>query len=262
MSQSVEGRMPILFVGHGSPMNAIDDNAYTRNWTSVAGKIPKPKAILSISAHWYISGSRVNDAPYPQTIYDMYGFPDELYQMQYNAVGSPETARQTKSLISHSVEIDNNWGIDHGTWSVLCRMYPKADIPLFQLSVDRNADPETHFQIGREIGALRDHGVLIIGSGNIVHNLSEINWNMSGGYTWADEFDQYVKSSVQKKQYQDIIHYEKAGQPSKLAFNTPDHFYPLLYVLGASGDDDQLSVFNDSCTMGSLSMTSYLFFNT
>ncbi len=259
MNSSAVQRMPLLFVGHGSPMNAIEDNTYTRNWAGVSRKIPKPKAILSISAHWYTQGSRINDALHPKTVYDMYGFPDELYQVIYDAGGSPEIAHRTKGLISYDVQIDNNWGIDHGTWSVLCRMYPEADIPLFQLSVDSNAGREDHFQIGRELRALREQGVLIMGSGNIVHNLAEVNWGMKGGYPWAEEFDQYIKNKIIQKRYEDVIRYEQAGESSKIAFRFPDHFYPLLYILGAADSSDQLSVFNDSCTMGSLSMTSYLF---
>lgn len=259
MDNLPEQKMPVLFIGHGSPMNAIEDNDYTRNWLSIARRIPKPKAILSISAHWYTQGSRVNDEFHPKTVYDMYGFPRALYQVQYDADGSTEIAHLAKKLISHDVLVDNSWGIDHGTWSVLCRMYPEADVPVFQLSVDGYAGPEVHFQIGREIRPLRDNGVLILGSGNVVHNLSEVSWNMKGGYSWADEFDRYIKDKIFKKQYEDVIQYEKAGRSSRLAFTTPDHFYPLLYVLGASESSDELSVFNDSCTMGSLSMTSYLF---
>lgn len=258
MKDSIMQKMPVLFIGHGSPMNAIEDNPYTRNWVKVAREIPKPKAILSISAHWYTDGSRVSDELHPNTIHDMYGFPDELYKIQYEANGAPELAHMVKNLISRNVRIDNGWGYDHGTWSVLCRMYPEADIPLFQLSVDSSAGADVHFRIGREISSLREKGVLIFGSGNVVHNLARINWNMNGGYPWADEFDEYIKEKIIKKQYQDVIQYEKAGKSSELAFKTPDHFYPLLYVLGAASDDDKLSFFNDSCTMGSLSMTSYL----
>lgn len=259
MSSENAQRMPVLFVGHGSPMNAIEENTYTQNWASAAGKIPIPKAILMISAHWYTRGSRINDTLHPKTVYDMYGFPEALYQVRYDAVGSPETAHQAQSLITRSVQIDNSWGIDHGAWSVLRRMYPRADIPLFQLSVDASAAPEVHFQIGQEIRTLREQGVLIIGSGNVVHNLAKVGWDMDGGYPWAEEFDQYIQNAVLQRQYQDVLHYEKAGSSSKLAFTSPDHFYPLLYILGASDSSDRISMFNDSCTMGSLSMTSYLF---
>jgi len=252
-------KMPALFVGHGSPMNAIEDNDYTRNWAKIASEIPKPEAILAVSAHWYTSGSRITDEEYPKMVYDMYGFPEELYRVVYKAKGSPELAHLTKDLIKRTVKVDNSWGYDHGTWSVLSKMYPEADIPVYQLSIDNNASAENHFQIGQEISSLRDKGVLIFGSGNVVHNLSEISWGMVGGHPWAVDFDHYIKNEIIKREYQDVINYENAGKSSELAFFTPEHFYPLLYILGASKEDDRVSIFNDSCVMGSLSMTSYLF---
>ncbi len=252
-------RMPALFVGHGSPMNAIENNTYSKGWEEVAATIPKPKAILSVSAHWYTKGSRINDQENPRTIYDMYGFPRELYQVVYDAPGAPELAHMTQDIISREVKIDNSWGLDHGTWSVLHRMYPAADIPVFQLSVDSGAHPETHYKIGQEIGSLREKGVMILGSGNVVHNLARINWEVQGGYPWAVEFDEYIKDKIINRQYPEVINYHNAGESSKLAFVTPEHFYPLLYVLGASAEEDHLRVFNDSCTLGSISMTSYLF---
>ncbi|MBF0547670.1 MAG: 4,5-DOPA dioxygenase extradiol [Candidatus Riflebacteria bacterium] len=252
-------KMPILFVGHGSPMNAIEDNAYTKGWEEISRRIPKPEAILAISAHWYTNGSRVADAAKPKTIYDMYGFPDSLYKVTYNAPGAPELANLTKKSISRNVQIDNTWGIDHGTWSVLHKMYPKADIPVFQLSVDSSASPEIHFQIGQEISSFREKGVLILGSGNVVHNLSRINWGMQGGHPWAIEFDNYIKDKIISRDYQDVINYKSAGKSSEMSFPTPEHFFPLLYILGASNTGDRLTIFNDSCTLGSLSMTCYLF---
>lgn len=252
-------KMPALFVGHGTPMNAIEDNQYTRNWRAVADEFPKPKAILAISAHWYTSGSLVNDETNPKMVYDMYGFPDELYKVVYGAKGAPKLAHLTKDLIKSSVKIDNSWGYDHGTWSVLCKMYPEADIPVYQLSVDRNASAEIHFQIGQQISALREEGVLILGSGNVVHNLSKISWEMEGGHPWAIDFDSYIKNKISSREYENVINYKTAGKSSELAFYTPDHFYPLLYILGASREDDTLKIFNDSCDLGSLSMTSYLF---
>jgi len=252
-------KMPALFVGHGSPMNAIEDNDYTRNWAKIAQEIPKPEAILAISAHWYTTGSRITDEKHPKMVHDMYGFPDELYRVEYKAKGSPELVHLTKDLISRNVTVDNSWGYDHGTWSVLSKMYPEANIPVYQLSVDSGASAETHFQIGQEISTLREKGVLILGSGNVVHNLSKISWGMAGGYPWAVDFDHYIKDKINKKQFQDVINYEAAGKSSELAFFTPEHFCPLLYVLGASKEDDRVSIFNDSCVMGSLSMTSYLF---
>lgn len=252
-------RMPAIFVGHGSPMNAIENNQYTEAWTKTAERIKKPAAILSVSAHWFTQGTKITDAPKPKVVYDMYGFPEALYRVVYQPDGMPALANETNQLIDRNVEIDNTWGIDHGTWSVLRRMYPKADIPVYQLSVDANADAQTHFRIGAEIKALREKGVMILGSGNIVHNLSQINWNMEDGYPWAQEFDTYIMDKVVGRQYHDVIDYKKAGRSAELAFYSPDHFNPLLYVLGTSQTDDRLTVFNNSCTMGALSMTCYLF---
>lgn len=252
-------RIPVLFVGHGSPMNAIEDNEYSREWAKIGKQIIKPTAILAISAHWFTKGTKITDAPKPKVVYDMYGFPEALYRIVYQPDGSPELAHETMSLISGEVKIDNSWGIDHGTWSVLCKMFPKADIPVFQLSVDADADAETHFKIGRELSSLRDKGVMIFGSGNVVHNLSRVNWDMDGGYNWALDFDGYIKDKIVAGQYDDVLDYSKAGPSATIAVNTSEHFNPLLYVLGASDKRDKLTVFNDSCTLGALSMTSYLF---
>lgn len=252
-------RMPALFVGHGSPMNAIEKNQFTAQWETLGNQIPRPEAILSISAHWFTSGSKVTDSPSPKMVYDMYGFPDALYRVVYQAPGSPAFSHQTKNLISTHVDIDNTWGIDHGTWSVLCRMYPRADIPVFQLSVDRNASFEDYFRIGRELSALREQGVLIFGSGNVVHNLARVQWEREGGYPWAEEFDSYIRQNILDGSYENVIHFEKAGSSASLAFTTADHFAPLLYVLGASDGKDRVSVFNSACVLGSLSMTGYLF---
>ena len=252
-------KMPVLFIGHGSPMNAIEENEFTEKWADFGLRLARPKAILSISAHWYTEGTRICDALYPTQIYDMYGFPSELYELKYPVKGSPELAHNTKELLNSEVQIDNRWGIDHGTWSVLCRMYPEADIPVCQLSIDRNADAAVHYRMGQELSSLREQGVLILGSGNVVHNLSKINWELEGGYPWAEEFDTYIKKSILNRQYEDVLRYDKAGKSAKLSFYTPEHFYPLLYILGALDEKDQGSVYNDSCILGSLSMTSYLF---
>ncbi len=252
-------KMPVLFVGHGSPMNAIENNEYTKEWEALGEKLPRPEAILSVSAHWFTKGTRVSDEEQPETIYDMYGFPQPLYEIVYAAKGSPEFAHKAKELIGSSVSIDNSWGLDHGTWSVLHRMYPKADIPVFQLSVDRDASPQQHFDMGSRLKSLRSEGVLIFGSGNIVHNLSRLDWNSERGYDWAEEFDGYIKRNIVDKDFVGVINYENAGKPAALAFNTLDHYAPLLYVLGASEQVDEVSVFNDSCVMGAISMTSYLF---
>ena len=253
-------KMPVLFVGHGSPMNAIEDNSFTRNWEKIAAHISKPEAILSVSAHWYTRGSKIMDTASPRQIYDIYGFPEALYKLIYEPVGATLMAHRTKALVDKEIQIDNTWGIDHGTWSVLCKMYPKADIPVFQLSIDAHADAAAHFKIGQELAALREQGVLILGSGNVVHNLALINWDMEAkGYPWANEFDAYIKDKIVKREYADVINYRNAGSSSTSAFVTPDHFYPLLYVLGASKQEDKLTVFNDACVLGSLSMTCYLF---
>lgn len=252
-------KMPVLFIGHGSPMNALENNAYTAEWIAAAAKIPRPEAILAVSAHWYTDGTRVSDTAEPQMIYDMYGFPDELYQVLYEAPGSPALARESAGLIGRKVTADSERGLDHGAWSVLYRMYPDADIPVFQLSIDKNAGAREHFRMGREIRALREKGVLILGSGNIVHNLSLISWETEGGFEWAEEFDGYIRDRITDGDFEGVLDYEKAGEAAKFAVPEPDHFWPLLYVLGAAEPEDKLTVFNNSCTLGSVSMTSCLF---
>jgi 4,5-DOPA dioxygenase extradiol len=252
-------KMPVIFVGHGSPMNAIEDNAYTRKWAEIGQRIKKPEIILSVSAHWVTGGSKVNNESQPKMIYDMYGFPQELYEVLYQAPGAPAMAGETMKLLNRDVQIDNSWGIDHGTWSVLCRMFPQADIPVFQLSLDHRVSAEAHFQMGTKLAALREKGVLIMGSGNIVHNLSRVDFSMAEGYSWADEFDAYIKAKIVGREFDQVVNYHLAVDSSELAFHTTEHYNPLLYVLGASSSDDKLTVFNDSCTMGALSMTGYLF---
>lgn len=251
-------KMPVLFVGHGSPMNAIEDNAFTRTWTEIAARIPKPEAILCVSAHWVTEGSRVCDEPSPKTVYDMYGFPQALYEVKYDSPGAPELAHILCDL-APEVRIDNSWGIDHGTWSVLHVMYPNADIPLIQLSLDRNESRQYHFDLGQKLRALRDKGVLIMGSGNVVHNLGRINWDLNGGYSWAKEFDAYIKENIKHREFQNVVDYRKAGESAREAFYTTEHFDPLLYILGVSNEKDRLTVFNNECALGSLSMTGYLF---
>lgn len=252
-------RMPALFIGHGSPMNAIEDNEFTRQWEKLSLKIPRPEAILSVSAHWYTGGTKTTDISQPRIVYDMYGFPEELYKVSYPVKGSPHIAGRLGSLLKDEIIMDNSWGIDHGTWSVLCRVFPEADIPVVQLSIDAGAGPQVHFELGQKLSVLREEGVLILGSGNVVHNLALVDWKQQGGYSWAEEFDGYIKENILEKNYRNVLNYKEAGQSYKKAFPTPEHFYPLLYVLGASKEDDRVEVFNDSCTLGALSMTSYLF---
>lgn len=252
-------KMPVLFVGHGSPMNAIEDNTFTSVWREIGKKLPKPKAILAISAHWYTDGTLTNDAEQPEMIYDMYGFPDTLYALKYPAKGSKTLAEDVVKLLGPDVRVDNNWGIDHGTWSVLVKMFPEADIPVVQLSINHIAPAQAHFDLGLKLRTLRDQGVLILASGNIVHNLALINWDMPAGYPWAHEFDDYIKKHILDRNYQAAIDYRAAGACSEKAFYTPDHYYPLLYALGAASDEDAIEVFNDCCLMGAMSMTGYLF---
>ena len=252
-------RMPVLFVGHGSPMNAIEDNEFSRAWTELGKTLEKPKAILSISAHWFSRGTKVNDSLNPAMIYDMYGFPNELYQLKYPAPGSPELAMHARDLIGDFVTIDNNWGLDHGTWSVLHRLFPAADIPVVQLSVSAMLSPAEHYEIGQKLRSLRNEGVLVFGSGNIVHNLSRVDWRMTDGQPWAQEFDQYIHRAVTSGRHQDVIDYASVGDAAQLSVPSMDHFAPLLYVLGASDADDQVRVMSADCTLGSMSMTSYLF---
>lgn len=252
-------RMPLVFIGHGSPMNAIEENKFTREWGKIVKLIPKPTAILVISAHWYTEGTKIMDEANPKMIYDMYGFPKELYEVVYDSMGAPDLAHLTKDLIITDTTFDTTWGYDHGAWSVLVKMYPQKDIPVFQLSIDGSAAPEVHFEIGRQLRPLREKGVLILGSGNVVHNLRRIRWEMEDGYNWANEFDSYIKDNVLNKEFTNVVNYKKVGDSAPLAVPTPDHFYPLLYVLGASDESDQISVYNDECIMGSMSMTSYLF---
>lgn len=250
-------KMPVVFIGHGSPMNAIEDNQFTKNWEALAKRLPEPKAILVISAHWYTEKTRIQTNEKPEMIYDMYGFPKELYDVIYPAKGAPVLAKKTQELISTKTYLDSSWGYDHGTWSVLRRMFPKADIPVFQISVDANAPAEMHFEIGENLKMLRDQGVLILGSGNVVHNLRQIDWHLPGGYPLAQEFDNQIKMAILEKRFEDVVNYKQYHEAAMLSVPTPDHFYPLLYVLGAAFSEDTVEVFNDSCLMGSMSMTCY-----
>ena len=253
-------KMPVLFVGHGSPMNAIEDNDFSKNWRSLAERIPKPEAIISFSAHWFTDGTKIMNQEKPETIYDMYGFPIELYEVVYDSPGAPDLAKLSKELISKETEFDNSWGIDHGTWSVLVHMYPERDIPVFQISIDAYAPPEAHYQIGKELSSLRGQGVLIFGTGNIVHNLRLVDWSMGNkGFEWAYQFDDFINENTLANNHENILNYKDAGKMAKLAVPTPDHFYPLLYVLGASDQEDKITVFNKSCVLGSVTMTGYLF---
>lgn len=249
-------RMPVIFVGHGSPMNAIEDNRYTKGWNELGKRIPVPKAILSISAHWQTNGTRVNDSINPRQIYDFYGFPQKLYEVVYDVAGNEELANRVREILREHVTVDNSWGIDHGTWSVLSKIYPKADVPVVQLSLNYDMTPLEHFELGKKLSVLRDEGYLIFGSGNIVHNLGRIDWSLEGGYNWADEFDEMVKEHMLSGEYESLIEYGTGGI---LPVPTREHYLPLLVCLGAIVEGDVVEIFNESRVLGSISMTSYLF---
>jgi 4,5-DOPA dioxygenase extradiol len=239
-------------------MNAIEDNMFTRGWQDIAKRLPHPEAILAVSAHWLAEGTYTSDRTHPRMIYDMNGFPQPLYEVRYAAPGSPELARRLMSLCPGAA-IDNTWGIDHGAWSVLVHMFPEADVPVVQLSLDARLDAAPHFALGRALAPLRDEGVLIFCSGNVVHNLRLVDWNMADGYAWADAFDAYIRQCIEKRDYTGVIDHRRAGVSAEKAFPTPEHFWPLLYALGAADADDKLTVFDDARVMGALSMTSYIF---
>ena len=253
-------RMPALFIGHGSPMNAIEDNIYSKGWRDMARQLPKPRAILSVSAHWQTSGTFVTAMPKPKTIHDFYGFPQELFDVRYNAPGSPEFAEKTQGTVkSTTVGLDlDHWGLDHGTWSVLRKMYPNADIPVFQLSMDFRKSPAEHFAIGEELRTLRDEGVLILGSGNIVHNLPKMRGD-GKKFDWAVEFDEKAASLIEKNDSRSLIEYDKLGTAAHEAIPTNEHYLPLLYTLGAAGKKPEPHFFNEGIEMGSVSMRSVWF---
>jgi 4,5-DOPA dioxygenase extradiol len=248
--------MPVLFIGHGSPMNAIEDTEFSRAWAEVARSLPKPKAVLCISAHWQTDGTRVTAMEQPKTIHDFYGFPPALFEKRYPAPGSPDLARMTQAMLREAhVELDSEWGLDHGTWAVLCQMYPKADVPVVQLSLDETKQPAFHYELGRALRGLRKKGVLIIGSGNIVHNLREVVWEDTA-YDWALEFDARIMDLILSGDHKAIVDYPKVGRSASLAVPTAEHYLPLLYILGTQDESDGVAFFADRVTLGSMSMRS------
>jgi len=246
--------MPVVFIGHGSPMNAIEDNEFSRGWEEVSQRLPMPKAILCISAHWETRGTWVTAMPKPRTIYDFYGFPRALYEVTYPALGSPKLADRIGQLIqSPHVEADQQWGLDHGTWSVLVRMYPQANIPVIQMSLDRTRDLPFHYELGKQLLALRSEGVLLVGSGNIVHNLRMMVWE-DRAFDWAIDYDTQIKQWVMEDDHQSIIHYERFGRAAELSVNSAEHYLPLLYILGVKQPGEEVRFFNEIIWGGSLSM--------
>jgi 4,5-DOPA dioxygenase extradiol len=253
--------MQVLFVGHGSPMNGIEDNEFSKRWTAMAKEIPIPKAVLVVSAHWFTKGTRITAMDFPPTIHDFGGFPEELKQVQYPAPGYPQLAKETVSLIhSTDVVLDHDWGLDHGTWTVVRHMYPDANIPVLQLSIDYSKDAQYHYELAMEMYQLRKKGVLIIGSGNMVHNLRMVKWDKlygpEYGFDWALQMNDLFKTLISAGDHNPLIHYNALGKEAQLAIPTPEHYLPLLYTLGLQVQNDAISFFNDKAIGGSLTMTS------
>ncbi len=255
--------MPVLFLGHGSPMNAIEENEFVEGFRKIAGEIPKPNAILCVSAHWETRGTHVTAMEKPATIHDFGGFPKELFEVQYPAPGSPELAQTTRSLITQTdVGLDHSWGLDHGAWSVIKHLYPKADVPVIQMSLDYTRTPQFHYELGQELKSLREKGVLIIGSGNMVHNLRMLAWdklNAPGyGFDWALEAREKMNNFILNGDHDALIKYASHGRAFELAIPTPEHYLPLLYSLALAGKKDDVRLFNDKPLAGSLTMTSVI----
>lgn len=254
-------KMPVLFLGHGSPMNAIEENEFVEGFRTIAKTLPEPKAILCISAHWFTKGTKVTAMEMPQTIHDFGGFPRELFAVQYPAKGSPELAFETQKIIAPiSVELDHEWGLDHGAWSVIKHLYPEANIPVIQLSIDYTKNGEYHFELASKLQSLRRKGILIIGSGNIVHNLRLVdfaNFHIDNyGFDWAQEARESVNKAILNENFESLINFENASKAMQLAIPTPEHYLPLLYTLGLKEKNESISLFNDKLLAGSLSMTS------
>lgn len=254
--------MPVMFMGHGSPMNAIEENEFVKGWREAGKSIPLPQAILCISAHWETKGTFVTAMEKPQTIHDFGGFPQALFDVQYPAKGSPELARETKAMIKIAdVGLDQKWGLDHGCWSVVKPLFPNADIPVIQMSLDYTQSPQCHYELGQQLAALRKKGVLIIGSGNMVHNLGMLAWDKLNadnyGFDWALEASDKMKKYILGNDHQSLIQFRAQGKAFDLAIPSAEHYLPMLYVLGLKSENEKISLFNDKAVAGSLTMTSF-----
>lgn len=254
-------KMPVLFLGHGSPMTAIEENEFVTSFRNIGKTIPKPNAIICFSAHWETKGTFVTAMEKPRTIHDFGGFPQALFDVQYPAFGSPELAKEIKSLIKKTaVGLDDKWGLDHGAWTVIKHLYPNADVPVIQMSLDYSQSPQFHYDLAKELSSLREKGVLIIGSGNMVHNLGMIDWEklneIDYGYDWAIEANEKMKSFILSNDHKQLINFKSQGKAFQLAIPTPEHYLPLLYALALKEENEQITFFNDKPVGGSLTMTS------
>jgi len=253
-------KLPVLFIGHGSPMNGIEDNRFSQTWHTLGHQIARPKAVVVISAHWLTKGTHITAMEAPKTIHDFGGFPQALFDVQYPAKGDPELALTAAKLITSThVELDHDWGLDHGTWTVVRHMYPEADIPVLQLSIDYGRPPQYHYDLAKQLAALRKKGILIIGSGNMIHNLRMVDFQKLNepnyGFDWAVEMNDILKRKIIEGNHTDLINYNKLGLGATLAIPTPDHYYPLLYSLALQDSQDDITFFNDELVGGSLNMT-------
>ncbi|MBI1210055.1 MAG: 4,5-DOPA dioxygenase extradiol [Alphaproteobacteria bacterium] len=248
--------MPVVFLGHGSPMNAIEDNSFHRAWAELGARLPRPKAVLCVSAHWETQGVGVTAMERPRTIHDFRGFPQALFDVRYSAPGDPALAQRIAELLTvYRPVLDTSWGLDHGSWGVLIAMYPQADVPVVQLSLDMTKPASYHYEVGQALKPLRDEGVLILGSGNIVHNLRLFDWRTPQQLDWAVRFDATVKQRIAAAAHQDLIAFERLGDDATLAINSGEHYLPLLYVLGASDAGEPVSFINET-VLSAISMTS------
>ncbi len=253
-------RMPVLFLGHGSPMNAIEENEFVSGFRKVGSEISRPSAVLVISAHWETQGTFVTAMQKPRTIHDFGGFPKALFDVQYPAPGSPELAAETRNLVKKTeVGLDEKWGLDHGAWSVIKHLYPNADVPVIQMSLDYRQSARWHYDLAKELAALRRKGVLIVGSGNMVHNLAMVEWrrlNETFGYDWAIEASEKMKNSILSGDHQPLVNFRSQGKSFDLAIPTPEHYLPLLYTVALQEKGEEVTLFNDRALAGSLTMTS------
>jgi 4,5-DOPA dioxygenase extradiol len=253
--------MPVFFIGHGSPMNGIEDTEFSRRWTQTAKEIPVPKAVLVVSAHWFTKGTKITAMDFPKTIHDFGGFPKALFEVQYPAPGNPRLAKETADLLrSAHVELDHDWGLDHGAWTIVRHMYPDANIPVLQLSIDYSKGPQFHYDLAKDLYELRKKGVLMIGSGNMVHNLRMIAWDKLNeqeyAYDWAATMNEKFKELILRGDHKPLLNYSTLGKEALLAIPTPEHYLPLMYTLGLKASNDSISFFNDKAVGGSLTMTS------